>query len=392
MLTFEERFRLRTILGGRYEFVTARGRRTLLETAELGRFVPGMLLDADTQAFTTELILTLEKYGMLGPPSTFHALGALFGYLVLLEDFPPDQRRFFAELIVRYGLSEDRNYLERLRATFRLEVTITSSRSATEVPILRPGQIFEEPPNSLTLAPSDEAALEAVINSEDNFLDIHLLAGALESAGAVCLVEIPRGEPVGTGFLVGPDLVLTNHHVIPKQDLLGQVALRFAYQADVKGGATQGDVYSAVSDFFVTSPEAELDYTLFRVNGNPSGAPANGKWGYLRLSGRSVVPRERVNIIQHPGGLPKKVVLTQNYVASVTGKRVQYVADTLPGSSGSPVFDRNWNVVAIHHSGSPYPPPSPGEKIRQVIGGRWRVNEGVAMRPILDEIGKYLPS
>jgi V8-like Glu-specific endopeptidase len=32
---------------------------------------------------------------------------------------------------------------------------------------------------------------------------------------------------------------------------------------------------------------------------------------------------------------------------------VQYTTDTLPGSSGSPVFNDNWEVVALHHAGGP---------------------------------------
>ena len=61
--------------------------------------------------------------------------------------------------------------------------------------------------------------------------------------------------------------------------------------------------------------------------------------GYLLVSPAKIVEHERVNIIQHPNGNPQKVVLTQNYVlADMSADRVHYLADTLPGSSGSPVL------------------------------------------------------
>ena len=31
--------------------------------------------------------------------------------------------------------------------------------------------------------------------------------------------------------------------------------------------------------------------------------------------------------------------------------RVAYTANTAPGASGSPVFNENWDLVAIHHHG-----------------------------------------
>ena len=33
--------------------------------------------------------------------------------------------------------------------------------------------------------------------------------------------------------------------------------------------------------------------------------------------------------------------------------RVRYTTRTEPGSSGSPCFDIDWNLVALHHSGDP---------------------------------------
>jgi V8-like Glu-specific endopeptidase len=37
---------------------------------------------------------------------------------------------------------------------------------------------------------------------------------------------------------------------------------------------------------------------------------------------------------------------------------VQYLTDTMPGSSGSPVFNDKWELIVLHHSGGWLPEPS----------------------------------
>jgi hypothetical protein len=84
--------------------------------------------------------------------------------------------------------------------------------------------------------------------------------------------------------------------------------------------------------------------------------------------------------------MPKQVALYHNVVAYSDGCRVQYLTDTLPGSSGSPVFDTRWRIVALRHSGGWI--PEPGSK--QVF---FR-NEGIhfrALRQGLKESGFFCP-
>jgi len=58
-----------------------------------------------------------------------------------------------------------------------------------------------------------------------------------------------------------------------------------------------------------------------------------------------------VNIVQHPQGRRKEVSLHDNKVGYVYDKVIRYSADTEPGSSGSPVFNNQWELVALHHAG-----------------------------------------
>ena len=381
-------------------------RRNLLKYAGLGRFVPSLKLTTNAQTFAGELVLRLADYGPLPEQPGKHALGALLGYLLTLGDLSRNHARLFAETMVKYGLVEDREFLERLRAEFGLAVALPVGPPPRAEPVATPA--FQ--PDF-----ADRAALEDVIHSEDNFLDMALLVGALYCSRAVCRIERPSGTALGTGVLVGPDLLLTNQHVLTSQDALDGAVARFDHRIlDGTGVAEPGVPVPLRTDFYHASPAEALDYALARTEVAPLQAivadeqqvqlplpqlAATGKHrGFLPAVSRFLKERDRVNILQHPGVLPLKVVLTQNYVAmDMSERRVQYVADTMPGSSGSPVFNGNWELVALHHSGQPYPPDGLGDAARKLWKGRFRVNEGIPMRAILADLTardclRYLPT
>ena len=48
-----------------------------------------------------------------------------------------------------------------------------------------------------------------------------------------------------------------------------------------------------------------------------------------------------------------KLALDTDAITGVQGegRRVRYSTNTEKGSSGSPCFHQNWNLVALHHSG-----------------------------------------
>src|SRR5262249_49069419 len=106
----------------------------------------------------------------------------------------------------------------------------------------------------------------------------------------------------------------------------------------------------------------ELDYALIRLAddiGNQrvaadkadQGTPLRG-WITPRLDYDFPVGAP-VFIVQHPQALPLKLALDTKSVIGVNKNRtrVRYVTNTQPGSSGSPVFTENWELVALHHSG-----------------------------------------
>ena len=62
---------------------------------------------------------------------------------------------------------------------------------------------------------------------------------------------------------------------------------------------------------------------------------------------------DEVILVQHPGGSPKTQTSgrLESFLEARSKGDMTYSADTLPGSSGSPVFDREYNLIGIHHHG-----------------------------------------
>jgi V8-like Glu-specific endopeptidase len=182
----------------------------------------------------------------------------------------------------------------------------------------------------------------------------------------------------GTGFLVDADHLITNNHVIPDVQTAKSTVAWFNYQHDVNGKLLPIDEFKFdPGAFFHTN--VELDYTVVRMRGHPGAI-----WGSLPLlADLPVEVGQYVAIIQHPAGQKKQVALSDNEVAFVDDRVVQYLTDTLPGSSGSPVFDEKWRVVALHHSGHWIPEPDG-------TSTHFR-NEGIRISAILRDLPALQP-
>jgi V8-like Glu-specific endopeptidase len=189
--------------------------------------------------------------------------------------------------------------------------------------------------------------------SEPTLLDVTFLERGTELArGVVRLrVTMPDGKRYnGTGFLIAPDLVLTNHHVLFDEDHGGGQATRievwFGYER-IFGGLLR-DHISIDADPASIHGNEEHDWAVIRVKGTE--VPPDALVIDVDNLG-SVGVDDRVYIIQHPNGGPKQIGMIHNVVRFVDADVVQYLTDTEGGSSGSPVFDEEWQLVALHHQG-----------------------------------------
>jgi endonuclease G len=93
--------------------------------------------------------------------------------------------------------------------------------------------------------------------------------------------------------------------------------------------------------------DVDLDYALVRLDDSPRLA---GR-GHMRLAPNAPLERgTRLNIVQCPGGGPLRLAIRNNYFVGMGPRtnHIRYVTDTMEGSSGSPVLDDEWRVVALH--------------------------------------------
>jgi hypothetical protein len=189
--------------------------------------------------------------------------------------------------------------------------------------------------------PAIEVAQERIIG-ENTLRPLYYLRRALIAADAVVRVDVD-GQPKGTGFLVAPDLMMTNNHVIADDSEAGRARACFFDEVPDEQNKEKLKKQATISTAGLLYTSKKLDISLVRLK----GAPALSR--YLPLRPVVVKPNDRVVIIQHPGGYPKQVALQNNLVAYADSKIVQYYTSTKGGSSGSPVLDEAFAVVAIHY-------------------------------------------
>lgn len=199
--------------------------------------------------------------------------------------------------------------------------------------------------------------LERVLGTTD-FLGVAFLERGLQVAKTVGRVSIRgrTGSPAGfgTGFMVGPRLLMTNNHVLESSGQAADSVVEFDYFVRSDGSPSTIKVFTLRPDlFFRTDPN--LDFTLVAVSEvGANGAPLSAQgWNQLIPDEGKAIIGQWVNIIQHPNGEPKQLVLRNNEIVDTPDQFLTYVADTSPGSSGSPVLNDQWEVVALHHAGKP---------------------------------------
>lgn len=227
-----------------------------------------------------------------------------------------------------------------------------------------------------------DSAKERILGHNDLMPVNYLLTGYL-SAIPVCRIHIRnesgRNEGFGTGFLVSPTLLLTNHHVLESPDMAEKSYAEFNFQYRLEGIPAATSLFKFQPGlFFTTHPD--LDFTLVALSpvAHNDHRPI-ADFGYLYLNehtGKALVS-EYLSIIQHPGGGYKQIAMRENrLMTSPPGSHfITYSTDTTQGSSGSAVFNDQWQVVALHHSGVP----------RMDSAGNYLCKDGTVWKPGMEE-------
>lgn len=235
---------------------------------------------------------------------------------------------------------------------------------------------------------------------QSNLVSINFLDRGRRAADAVCMIRVPSPDEGwrGTGFLVGSRLLMTNHHVLGSRAEAAQAEAEFGYELDLDGVARQPVRFNlAPHEIFFT--DRELDVTLVSVNRySDADVPLEryGRLPLIPLSGKAL-HGEEVSIIQHPQGETKQIAIRASRIIDLRRKSmpgmdanyfkrfIHYSTDTQPGSSGAPVFNDNWQVIAIHHRAIADLPQAKRNRKRpgdDGPGDRWLANEGVRISAI----------
>ncbi len=203
----------------------------------------------------------------------------------------------------------------------------------------------------------ESGSLEKILSKELPLAYDSLVRG-LEVARTVCMIVDAYDNALGTGFVIpgselsgswSDELVLvTNAHVIPDATPAARAKAKFTKMVGVGDGATP--IIDEL-DLIWSSPVPELDASVLRFDG--SLLPVVSEPIEISAS----VPDMRdadpfVYVVGHPAGRPLHLSIRGNELLDVNHHKLHYMAPTEPGSSGSPVFDKAWNLVGLHHAGS----------------------------------------
>lgn len=227
---------------------------------------------------------------------------------------------------------------------------------------------------------------ESIIGTTEDFQRASFLSLGARRSRAVAFVEVSAGltAELGTGFLISPSLFLTNMHVIRDAAAARGTVVTFDRELDETGAPRAPTAYLLDPDSFALfSPEDALDYALVALGRRQSGPATPEELGYCILSNS---PDKHVlgmncNIIEHPNGLPKLIAIRNNLLTARTDTTLLYETDTEQGASGAPVFNDDWELVALHHWGQPHNGTS-----EQATDARRNVNEGIRISAIYTDL------
>lgn len=223
--------------------------------------------------------------------------------------------------------------------------------------------------------------LERLVRADVPDLDVSVWRArlaALESQ--VCRVEI--GGQLGTGFLVGPDLCMTNHHVVAPlltdATRLAAAVVRFDHRRLADSTTVNPGIgYRLADDWLVAAvppsraddidgPDLpapdELDVAVLRLADRVGELPAGRAAGVTDAQPRGWIsdpvdepprPGSPLLLLQHPAGTPMRLALGSVLAANANGTRMRHSVNTEPGSSGAPCLDAALRLVGLHHAGDP---------------------------------------
>ncbi|MEH2277079.1 MAG: trypsin-like peptidase domain-containing protein [Nostoc sp.] len=189
---------------------------------------------------------------------------------------------------------------------------------------------------------------------------------ALKARNTICRIESPKGTGIGTGVLVGKNLLLTCNHIFTKTQVR-QAWVRFSYNTD----SHQLDKDLFELDMTFVSSHNRPDYALVKIKDNRQQQIAF-------CSNETLDSGQDIRIIHHPQG--NLVIISDlGQITQVGEDYIDHNLKTDYGSSGAPIFNRQWELIAIHQGN-----PGLGRTVTPGSTG------GIPIRAIWTQISPHL--
>lgn len=255
------------------------------------------------------------------------------------------------------------------------EVAATAAKLATGGPLAAASEsrrkqylerettkLFARVTDPMTRAELIRLSTEKILGPSIDWVDIPPPEARKAGRPVARIVELAGRSRIGdgfaTGFVVPPGLLVTNWHVFDSPEDASSCGAQFGYENDDSGMPAQSVVFEIDPKAFFLSDKAH-DVAIVGLSDRPvigSGLLSNFGTVTLIPSLGKILVGQAVNIIQHPDGRHKHWALQKNtlYVEPKDDDLfLMYTTDTLEGSSGSPAFNKDWELVAVHHGGVP---------------------------------------
>jgi V8-like Glu-specific endopeptidase len=336
------------------------------------------ILSGDPRHDAREIIHFSERKGINPEDKRFTTLGGLLQAL-LEQPLGLEDIQSVTALIVAYDLYLDDTLRVRLRETYKIPV-YAGSIEASETDV---------GPEIDWLGPTD-IELESWLVPEPDLLDVGFLVKAIKAASSVCKIELSfNGSSLtrsqGTGVLIFPKLLLTNFHVLQPegsdtniQNNAKNITLQFSVFSGSDGFDSKAKIFKLdpQDPVLAVSPPEQLDFALLKIEDSilddEEIKPICWKSDF------TLKPHESINILQHPEGFPMQLAISKDGITNILDNKgwLQYVSNTSFGSSGSPCFNNDWELVALHHA--------------QRRRGIHSIREGILFSAIYDQIRGYL--